>query len=163
MVFFFLFLHCSFFLLLHSRKRSDSEDEEFAYKQSYAIVANQPRPSFDWNSSCRRDQNYKPTAEYVGSSLSQIAEGKILESSDQPRLILLHELFSWRIKERWLHMQQLNEIKLCPVMPCFFGYYYFAGLLGLGFFFSFNVAISCWTSETCKCESVTCCIGLLAL
>ncbi|XP_032907793.1 LIM domain only protein 7 isoform X5 [Catharus ustulatus] len=67
-----------------SRKRSDSEDEEFAYKQSCTIVANQPRPSFDWNSSCRRDQNYKPTAEYVGSSLSQIAEGKILESSDQP-------------------------------------------------------------------------------
>ncbi|XP_032907789.1 LIM domain only protein 7 isoform X2 [Catharus ustulatus] len=66
------------------RKRSDSEDEEFAYKQSCTIVANQPRPSFDWNSSCRRDQNYKPTAEYVGSSLSQIAEGKILESSDQP-------------------------------------------------------------------------------
>ncbi|XP_057875250.1 LIM domain only protein 7 isoform X1 [Melospiza georgiana] len=67
-----------------SRKRSDSEDEEFAYKQSCAIVANQPRPSFDWNSSCRRDQSYKPTAEYVGSSLSQIAEGKILESPDQP-------------------------------------------------------------------------------
>ncbi|XP_077637483.1 LIM domain only protein 7 isoform X2 [Lonchura striata] len=66
------------------RKRSDSEDEEFAYKQSCTIVANQPRPSFDWNSSCRRDQNYKPAAEYVGSSLSQIAEGKILESSDQP-------------------------------------------------------------------------------
>ncbi|XP_030127000.4 LIM domain only protein 7 isoform X16 [Taeniopygia guttata] len=66
------------------RKRSDSDDEEFAYKQSCTIVANQPRPSFDWNSSCRRDQNYKPTAEYVGSSLSQIAEGKILESSDQP-------------------------------------------------------------------------------
>lgn len=91
---FFFFLLCSFFLLLHSRKRSDSDDEEFAYKQSCTIVANQPRPSFDWNSSCRRDQNYKPTAEYVGSSLSQIAEGKILESSDQPRLILLHELFS---------------------------------------------------------------------
>ncbi|XP_039405998.1 LIM domain only protein 7 isoform X10 [Corvus cornix cornix] len=67
-----------------SRKRSDSEDEEFAYKQSCTIPANQPRPGFDWNSSCRRDQNYKPTAEYVGSSLSQIAEGKILESSDQP-------------------------------------------------------------------------------
>ncbi|KAK4831849.1 hypothetical protein QYF61_019677 [Mycteria americana] len=67
-----------------SRKKSDSEDEEFAYKQSSAIVANQPRPSFDWNSSCRRDQSYKPTAEYVGSSLSQIAEGKILEASDQP-------------------------------------------------------------------------------
>ncbi|XP_036239816.1 LIM domain only protein 7 isoform X4 [Molothrus ater] len=67
-----------------SRKRSDSEDEEFAYKQSYTIVANQPRQSFDWNSSCRKDQNYKPTAEYLGSSLSQIAEGKILESSDQP-------------------------------------------------------------------------------
>ncbi|XP_014105960.1 PREDICTED: LIM domain only protein 7 isoform X6 [Pseudopodoces humilis] len=68
------------------RKRSDSEDEEFAYKQSCTIVANQPKSSFDWNSSCRRDQNYKPTAEYLGSSLSQIAEGKILESSDQPRL-----------------------------------------------------------------------------
>ncbi|XP_074902155.1 LIM domain only protein 7 isoform X14 [Buteo buteo] len=67
-----------------SRKKSDSEDEEFAYKQSSAIVANQPRPSFDWNSSCRRDHNYKPAAEYVGSSLSQIAEGKILEASDQP-------------------------------------------------------------------------------
>ncbi|XP_014105936.1 PREDICTED: LIM domain only protein 7 isoform X3 [Pseudopodoces humilis] len=66
------------------RKRSDSEDEEFAYKQSCTIVANQPKSSFDWNSSCRRDQNYKPTAEYLGSSLSQIAEGKILESSDQP-------------------------------------------------------------------------------
>ncbi|XP_053919764.1 LIM domain only protein 7 isoform X15 [Cuculus canorus] len=66
-----------------SRKKSDSEEEEFAYKQSSAIVANQPRPSFDWNS-CRRDQSYKPTAEYVGSSLSQIAEGKILEASDQP-------------------------------------------------------------------------------
>ncbi|XP_064296793.1 LIM domain only protein 7 isoform X3 [Phalacrocorax carbo] len=67
-----------------SRKKSDSEDEEFGYKQSSAIVANQPRPSFDWNSSCRRDQSYKPTADYVGSSLSQIAEGKILEASDQP-------------------------------------------------------------------------------
>ncbi|XP_068274517.1 LIM domain only protein 7 isoform X4 [Nyctibius grandis] len=67
-----------------SRKKSDSEDEEFAYKQSSAIVANQPRPIFDGNSSCRRDQSYKPTAEYVGSSLSQIAEGKILEASDQP-------------------------------------------------------------------------------
>ncbi|XP_009576168.1 PREDICTED: LOW QUALITY PROTEIN: LIM domain only protein 7 [Fulmarus glacialis] len=67
-----------------SRKKSDSEDEEFAYKQSSAIVANQPRPSFDWSSSCRRDQSYKPTAEYVGSSLSQIAEGKILEASDRP-------------------------------------------------------------------------------
>ncbi|XP_009704759.1 PREDICTED: LOW QUALITY PROTEIN: LIM domain only protein 7 [Cariama cristata] len=67
-----------------SRKKSDSEDEEFAYKQSSAIVANQPRPSFDWNSSYRRDQNYKPAAEYGGSSLSQIAEGKILEASDQP-------------------------------------------------------------------------------
>ncbi|XP_009073849.1 PREDICTED: LIM domain only protein 7 [Acanthisitta chloris] len=67
-----------------SRKKSDSEDEEFAYKQGCAILAYQPRPSFDWNSSCRRDQNYKPIAEYVGSSLSQIAEGKILESSDQP-------------------------------------------------------------------------------
>ncbi|KAM6341848.1 LIM domain only protein 7 [Podargus strigoides] len=67
-----------------SRKKSDSEDEEFAYKESSAIVSNQPRPSFDWNSSCRRDQSYKPTAEYVGSSLSQIAEGKILEASDQP-------------------------------------------------------------------------------
>ncbi|XP_074995016.1 LIM domain only protein 7 [Calonectris borealis] len=67
-----------------SRKKSDSEDEEFAYKQSSAIVANQPRPSFDWNSSCRRDQSYKPTAEYMGSSLSQIAEGKILEASDRP-------------------------------------------------------------------------------
>ncbi|KAM6100430.1 LIM domain only protein 7 isoform 11-T11 [Theristicus caerulescens] len=67
-----------------SRKKSDSEDEDFAYKQSSAIVANQPRPSFDWNSSCRRDQSYKPTAEYAGSSLSQIAEGKILEASDQP-------------------------------------------------------------------------------
>ncbi|XP_074715596.1 LIM domain only protein 7 isoform X8 [Strix uralensis] len=67
-----------------SRKKSDSEDEEFAYRQSSATVVNQPRPSFDWNSSCRRDQNYKPAAEYVGSSLSQIAEGKILEASDQP-------------------------------------------------------------------------------
>ncbi|XP_040440159.1 LIM domain only protein 7 isoform X9 [Falco naumanni] len=67
-----------------SRKKSDSKDEEFAYQQSSVIVANQPRPSFDWNSSCRRDQNYKPTAEYVGSSLSQITEGKILEASDQP-------------------------------------------------------------------------------
>ncbi|XP_074944795.1 LIM domain only protein 7 isoform X9 [Phalacrocorax aristotelis] len=66
------------------RKKSDSEDEEFGYKQSSAIVANQPRPSFDWNISCRRDQSYKPTADYVGSSLSQIAEGKILEASDQP-------------------------------------------------------------------------------
>ncbi|XP_027502405.1 LIM domain only protein 7 isoform X10 [Corapipo altera] len=66
------------------RKKSDSEDEEFAYKQSYTIVANQPRPIFDWNNSCRRDQSYKPTAEYVRSSLSQIAEGKIMESSDQP-------------------------------------------------------------------------------
>uniref|UniRef100_A0A8C3KKU1 LIM domain 7 n=1 Tax=Calidris pygmaea TaxID=425635 RepID=A0A8C3KKU1_9CHAR len=67
-----------------SRKKSDSEDEEFAYKQSSAIVANQPRPGFDWNPSYRRDQSYKPTAEFVGSSLSQIAEGKILEASDQP-------------------------------------------------------------------------------
>ncbi|XP_027530365.1 LIM domain only protein 7 isoform X10 [Neopelma chrysocephalum] len=66
------------------RKKSDSEDEEFAYKQSCTIFANQPRPIFDWNNSCRRDQSYKPTAEYVRSSLSQIAEGKIMESSDQP-------------------------------------------------------------------------------
>uniref|UniRef100_A0A493TW18 LIM domain 7 n=1 Tax=Anas platyrhynchos platyrhynchos TaxID=8840 RepID=A0A493TW18_ANAPP len=68
------------------RKKSDSEDEGYPYKQSSAIVANQPRPSFEWNSSCRRDQSYKPTAEYVGSSLTQITEGKILEASDQPRL-----------------------------------------------------------------------------
>ncbi|XP_035176423.1 LIM domain only protein 7 isoform X19 [Oxyura jamaicensis] len=67
-----------------SRKKSDSEDVGYAYKQSSAIVANQPRPSFEWNSSCRRDQSYKPTAEYVGSSLTQITEGKILEASDQP-------------------------------------------------------------------------------
>ncbi|XP_040395929.1 LIM domain only protein 7 isoform X14 [Cygnus olor] len=67
-----------------SRKKSDSEDEGYAYKQSSAIVANQPRPSFEWTSSCRRDQSYKPTAEYVGSSLTQITEGKILEASDQP-------------------------------------------------------------------------------
>ncbi|XP_027750107.1 LIM domain only protein 7 isoform X7 [Empidonax traillii] len=67
-----------------SRKKSDSEDEEFAYKQSCTFVANQPRPIFDWNNSCRRDQSYKPTAEYVRSSLSQITEGKIMESSDQP-------------------------------------------------------------------------------
>uniref|UniRef100_A0A493SY96 LIM domain 7 n=1 Tax=Anas platyrhynchos platyrhynchos TaxID=8840 RepID=A0A493SY96_ANAPP len=66
------------------RKKSDSEDEGYPYKQSSAIVANQPRPSFEWNSSCRRDQSYKPTAEYVGSSLTQITEGKILEASDQP-------------------------------------------------------------------------------
>ncbi|XP_050187777.1 LIM domain only protein 7 isoform X4 [Myiozetetes cayanensis] len=66
------------------RKKSDSEDEEFAYKQSCTFVANQPRPIFDWNNSCRRDQSYKPSAEYVRSSLSQIAEGKIMESSDQP-------------------------------------------------------------------------------
>uniref|UniRef100_A0A8V0X916 LIM domain 7 n=1 Tax=Gallus gallus TaxID=9031 RepID=A0A8V0X916_CHICK len=69
-----------------SRKKSDSEDMDFAYKQSSALVANQPRSSFEWNSSCRRDQSYKPTAEYMGSSLSQITEGKILEASDQPRL-----------------------------------------------------------------------------
>uniref|UniRef100_A0A803XQS4 LIM domain 7 n=1 Tax=Meleagris gallopavo TaxID=9103 RepID=A0A803XQS4_MELGA len=71
------------------RKKSDSEDINFAYKQSSAIVANQPRPSFEWNSSSRRDQNYKPTAEYMGSSLSQITEGKILEASDQPSQFLL--------------------------------------------------------------------------
>lgn len=129
---FFLSL-CSFFVLLHSRKKSDSEDREFAYKQSSAIVANQPRPNFDWNSSCRRDQNYKPTAEYVGSSLSQIAEGKILEASDQPRLILLHELYSCCIEKKWLDMQQLNEIKPRPVMSCFFGYYLF--------YFFFNVKL----------------------
>ncbi|XP_030319273.1 LIM domain only protein 7 isoform X1 [Calypte anna] len=67
-----------------SRKKSDSEDEEFAYKQISDIVANQPRSSFDWNSSCRREQSYKPTADYVGSSLSQIAEGRILEAPEQP-------------------------------------------------------------------------------
>ncbi|XP_042722332.1 LIM domain only protein 7 isoform X5 [Lagopus leucura] len=72
-----------------SRKKSDSEDMNFAYKQSSALVANQPRPSFEWNSSSRRDQNYKPTAEYVGSPLSQITEGKILEASDQPSQFLL--------------------------------------------------------------------------
>ncbi|XP_072210040.1 LIM domain only protein 7 isoform X18 [Excalfactoria chinensis] len=71
------------------RKKSDSEDMDFAYKQSSAIVANQPRPSFEWSSSSRRDQNYKPTAEYMGSSLSQITEGKILEASDQPSQFLL--------------------------------------------------------------------------
>eukprot|EP00076_Gallus_gallus_P013914 XP_015132570.1 LIM domain only protein 7 isoform X4 [Gallus gallus] len=72
-----------------SRKKSDSEDMDFAYKQSSALVANQPRSSFEWNSSCRRDQSYKPTAEYMGSSLSQITEGKILEASDQPSQFLL--------------------------------------------------------------------------
>ncbi|XP_052561767.1 LIM domain only protein 7 isoform X3 [Tympanuchus pallidicinctus] len=72
-----------------SRKKSDSEDMNFAYKQSSALVANQPRPSFEWNSSSRRDQNYKPTAEYMGSPLSQITEGKILEASDQPSQFLL--------------------------------------------------------------------------
>lgn len=102
------------------RKKSDSEDEGYAYKQSSAIVANQPRPSFEWNSSCRRDQSYKPTADYVGSSLTQITEGKILEASDQPRLILLHELYSCCIRKKWLDVQQLNEIKLHPVMSRFF-------------------------------------------
>ncbi|XP_068785701.1 LIM domain only protein 7 isoform X5 [Struthio camelus] len=67
-----------------SRKKSNSEDEDFAYRQSSAILGHQPRPSFEWNSSCRRDQNYKPTAEYVGKSLSQIAEERILEASDEP-------------------------------------------------------------------------------
>lgn len=128
MVCFFSPLPRSFFVLLHSRKKSDSEDEEFSYKQS---STNQQRPSFDWNSSCRRDQNYKPTAEYVGSSLSQITEGKILEASDQPRLILLHELYSCCIKKKWLDMQQLNEMKSCPVMLCFLGYHSFGwGLCG---------------------------------
>lgn len=117
--FFFLSL-CLFFVLMHSRKKSDSEDEGYPYKQSSAIVANQPRPSFEWNSSCRRDQSYKPTAEYVGSSLTQITEGKILEASDQPRLILLHELYSCCIRKKWLDVQQLNEIKLHPVMSRFF-------------------------------------------
>lgn len=109
-------------LLLYSRKKSDSEDMDFAYKQSSALVANQPRSSFEWNSSCqqRRDQSYKPTAEYMGSSLSQITEGKILEASDQPRFIPLHELYSCCIKKKCLNMQQLNEIKLHPVMSCFF-------------------------------------------
>lgn len=111
-------------LLLYSRKKSDSEDMDFAYKQSSALVANQPRSSFEWNSSCRRDQSYKPTAEYMGSSLSQITEGKILEASDQPRFIPLHELYSCCIKKKCLNMQQLNEIKLHPVMSCFFFYYY---------------------------------------
>ncbi|XP_025976624.2 LIM domain only protein 7 isoform X10 [Dromaius novaehollandiae] len=67
-----------------SRKKSDSEDVDFAYKQSSGALGHQPRPSFEWNSSCRRDQNYKPTAEYVGNSLSQIAEERILEDSDEP-------------------------------------------------------------------------------
>lgn len=147
-------------MLLHIRKKSDSEDEEFAYKQSSAIVANQPRPSFDWNSSCRRDQSYKPTAEYVGSSLSQIAEGKILEASDRPRLISLHELYSCCIKKKWLDMQQLNEIKPCPVMSRFFWLLLFCCFVLFRFL---NVAVSCRFSETCKCKSVTCCIGLLAL
>lgn len=127
--FFFLFL--CFLVLLYSRKKSDSEDINFAYKQSSAIVANQPRPSFEWNSSSRRDQNYKPTAEYMGSSLSQITEGKILEASDQPRFIPLHELYSYCIKKKCLDMQQLNEIKLHPVMSCFF----FLLLLFLLFYF----------------------------
>ncbi|KAM7178279.1 LIM domain only protein 7 isoform 6-T6 [Macrochelys suwanniensis] len=45
-----------------SRRKSDSEDEDSAYKQS----------------------NAKPTADYVGKSLSQIAEGGITYASDQP-------------------------------------------------------------------------------
>lgn len=38
-------------------------------------------------------------------------------------------------------MLQLNKIKPRPVMLCFLGYYYFAGLLGLGFvgFFFFSL------------------------
>lgn len=98
-------------MLLHSRKKSDSEDVDFAYKQSSGALGHQPRPSFEWNSSCRRDQNYKPTAEYVGNSLSQIAEERILEDSDEPRLISLHELYSCCIGRKWLVMQQLNGIK----------------------------------------------------
>ncbi|KAM8819775.1 LIM domain only protein 7 [Eudromia elegans] len=67
-----------------SRKKSDSEDEDFAYRPSSAILGHHPRPSFEWNSSCRRDQNYKAAAEYVGNSLSQIAEDRILEDADAP-------------------------------------------------------------------------------
>lgn len=118
-----------------SRKKSDSEDMDFAYKQSSALVANQPRSSFEWNSSCRRDQSYKPTAEYMGSSLSQITEGKILEASDQPRFIPLHELYSCCIKKKCLNMQQLNEIKLHPVMLCFFFYYYWVFCLFCFFYY----------------------------
>ncbi|XP_010211569.1 PREDICTED: LIM domain only protein 7 [Tinamus guttatus] len=72
-----------------SRKKSDSEDEDFAYKPSSAVLGHQPRPSFEWNSSCRRDQNYKATAEYVGNPLSQIAEDRILEDTDAPSQFLL--------------------------------------------------------------------------
>ncbi|XP_071662408.1 LIM domain only protein 7 isoform X16 [Patagioenas fasciata] len=94
------------------RKKSDSEDREFTYKQSSAIVANQPRPSFDWNSSCRRDQNYKPTAEYVGSSLSQIAEGKILEASDQPRSKSLNDVSVEEMQSlRKIRYEELQKIK----------------------------------------------------
>lgn len=143
-------LSLCFLALLDSRKKSDSEDMNFAYKQSSALVANQPRPSFEWNSSSRRDQNYKPTAEYMGSPLSQITEGKILEASDQPRFIPLHELYSCCIKKNCLDMQQLNEIKLHPVMLCFFFIITFFVVL------FFTIAVGCWSSsEICKCERIT--------
>lgn len=54
-----------FLMLLYSRRKSDSEDEDSVYKQS----------------------NAKLTADYVGESLSHIAEGGITYASDQPRLI----------------------------------------------------------------------------
>ncbi|XP_038039988.2 LIM domain only protein 7 isoform X16 [Anas platyrhynchos] len=95
-----------------SRKKSDSEDEGYPYKQSSAIVANQPRPSFEWNSSCRRDQSYKPTAEYVGSSLTQITEGKILEASDQPRSKSLNDVSAEELQSmRKIRYEELQRIK----------------------------------------------------
>ncbi|XP_019385326.1 PREDICTED: LIM domain only protein 7 isoform X3 [Crocodylus porosus] len=70
---------------LSSQKRSDSEDEDSVYKQSSAAIGNEPRLSLDLNSRYGKDPNHtKQTAEYVRKSLSQMAEGRKMESSDQP-------------------------------------------------------------------------------
>ncbi|XP_019380261.1 PREDICTED: LIM domain only protein 7 isoform X10 [Gavialis gangeticus] len=68
-----------------SQKRSDSEDEDSVYKQSSAAIGNEPRLSLDLNSHYGKDPNHtKQTAEYARKSLSQMAEGRKMESSDQP-------------------------------------------------------------------------------
>ncbi|XP_019380253.1 PREDICTED: LIM domain only protein 7 isoform X3 [Gavialis gangeticus] len=70
---------------LSSQKRSDSEDEDSVYKQSSAAIGNEPRLSLDLNSHYGKDPNHtKQTAEYARKSLSQMAEGRKMESSDQP-------------------------------------------------------------------------------
>ncbi|XP_065437159.1 LIM domain only protein 7 isoform X17 [Chrysemys picta bellii] len=73
-----------------SRKKSDSEDEDSANKQS----------------------NAKLTADYVGKSLSQIAEGEITYASDQPRSKSLNDVSVDEAQVlRQVRYEELQKIK----------------------------------------------------